>query len=116
MRHFYYIVFFALFVSGVAIAAPPPPNGAHVLRGPYAFDEHRKPLPEYYYLDGKRIHTIDQLEAAVSQLPPGSLVYFDGTCTSTEYVELGQRPYMSFSAFKRSCRSHRVRFDWYIGI
>jgi hypothetical protein len=86
-----------------------------VLRGPYAFDEHRKPLPEYYYFDGKRVHTIEQLKAAVSQLPSGSLVYFDGTCTSTEAFELGPLPHMSFSAFRRFCWTHQVRFDWYIG-
>ena len=116
MRRFYYTASVALLVSAVAVAAPVPPRGAHVLRGPYAFDESGKPLPEYYYLDGKRVHTIEQLKAAVSQLPPGSLVYFDGACTSTESVELGRRPYMSFSALRRFCQSHQVRFDWHVGL
>jgi hypothetical protein len=116
MRRFCCSAFAALFLSAVAVAAPIPPSGAHVFRGPYAFDESGKPLREYYYLDGKRVHTVEQLKAAVSHLPQGSLVYFDGTCTSTDYVELGRRPYMSFSAFRRFCQSHHVRFDWYIGI
>jgi hypothetical protein len=114
MRRFPYIVVFLL-VSQVVVAAPRPPSGAHVLRGPYAFDEQGKPLPEYYYLDGKRVHTINQLKSAVSGLPPGSLVYFDGTCTSTDYIELGREPFMSFSAFRSFCQSHQVRFSWHIG-
>ena len=104
-----------LFVSSVAVAAPPPPSGAHVLHGPYAFHEHRKPLSQYYDLDGKHVQTIEQLKAAVIQLPAGSLVYFDGTCTSTDHIELGHGPYMSFSAFRRLCQSHQVRLDWHIG-
>lgn len=116
MRPFYYAVALAMFLSSLAVAGPPPPRGAHVLSGPFAFDESGKLLPEHYYLDGKRVHTIEQLKAAVSQLPPGSLVYFDGTCTSIEYVELGRRPYMSFSAFRRFCQSHQMRFDWHVGM
>jgi hypothetical protein len=115
MRRFYYTAFLALFVCAFAVAAPLPPRGAHVLRGPYAFDESGKPLPEYYDLDGKRVHTVEQLKAAVSELPRGSVVYFDGTCTSSKYIELGQRPYMTFSGFRRFCQSRNVRFSWYIG-
>jgi hypothetical protein len=115
MRRSYYTVTLALFVCGAAVAAPLPPRGAHVLRGPYAFDQRGKRLPEYYDLDGRRVHTVEQLRSAVSQLPPSSLVYFDGTCTSSQYIELGPRPYISFSAFRHFCQSHRVRFDWYIG-
>ena len=115
MRPVCYIVALALFLSALALAAPPPPSGAHVLRGPYAFDESGKPLPEYYYFDGKRVHTIEQLKTAVSQLAASSLVYFDGTCTSSEFIELGRQPYMSFSAFRRFCQDHQVRFDWHVG-
>jgi hypothetical protein len=116
MRRLHYTAFIVLLASLAAVAAPYPPRGAHVLRGPYAFDERDKRVPQYYEFDGKRIHTIAELKATASRLPPGSLVYFDGTCTSTAEFELGQRPYMTFSAFRRFCQNHHVRFDWYIGI
>jgi hypothetical protein len=116
MRRFYCTLLIALSIGAVGGAGPVPPKGAHVLQGPYAFDEKGKPLPEHYYLDDKRVHTVAELKAAVSQLPPGSLVYFDGTCTSTESIELGRRPYMTFSAFKRFCQSHQMGFDWHVGL
>src|SRR4051794_38392677 len=74
MRPFYYTVALLLFLSSLAVAGPPPPRGAHVLSGPFAFDESGKPLPEYYYLDGKRVHTVERLKAAVLQLPPEFLI------------------------------------------
>ena len=116
MRRSCFTVLFALLLPAAVLAGPVPPRGAHLLHGPYAYDESGKPLPEYYLFDGKPVHTVEQLKVAVSQLPPGSLVYFDGTCTSTESIELGRRPYMSFRAFRRFCQSHRMRFHWHVGM
>lgn len=104
-----------LVATAVICHSRPDATAQHTMLGPYDFEESGKRVPRFYEIDGTRYTSIEELKHAVTQLPPGSKLLLRGGCEPDDAVELGPRPYMSLSAFKRFCRSHQASFEWHYG-